>query len=350
MNDLTDIFPVLCDEHITPDDPRHSLLEAPSLLAGNEPISHPAFGQAACELNASVMASPLTWLLGAPGVGKTCVAHAFVQSLNRSLASDGRVPAVSLAAPPAQSASFPWKGLWERLLVALERAFPEHGEWKLPTEARADAPSPPPPVRRRRMTEFEYFEMACSAATSRALAVLVVDEATAFLPAASRVSLRDQVHVLRDFAERTLVRVVLVSSFRILPCLDASAFIDRRLSQVIFPRYADPLCDASRVSGTSSSCPIADCALTFMDRLPPSARFLLGDSHLLELHQGSVGCAGLLHDWYLRAIFMCLVLGEHRLKWDHFKRSALRAEARANLLREALVMERELDSRPGPLS
>ena len=92
---------------------------------------------------------------------------------------------------------------------------------------------------RLRKSEFQYFEMACAAASARRTVLLVIDEATALARSESGRTLIDQIAVLRELADTGIFRVVMVSTFDILHDLRRAGVLDRRLATVVFPRYPE---------------------------------------------------------------------------------------------------------------
>ena len=346
MKNLTDLFPALAECHFADDDPRRLLFSAPELLAGARPIPHPAFQLVRRELYSAVKAFPLTLLLGVTGVGKSRLVALLVERLNGLLGEDGRIPAVFLVAPTAQRTVFSWKAFWERLLAALKDPLPQY---KIHPQARSAALRGEASRRMRNTTETQYFEMVLDAAAERGLIVLVIDEAAALARSESGVTLFDQINVLRELVDTQLFRIVLASTFDILPHFRRSGVLDRRLGTVVFPRYDEVLCADPDSTPSRSIDPTDEgylafsrSAVTFMERLPESARFALGDDHFVALYRGSLGCVGLLHDWFLRAVASSLSLGEHRLRWSHFARTPLAVDRRANIIVEARVAEEQL--------
>lgn len=352
MKTLIELFPALASHKLAPQDPRWALLDAPVLLAGDRPVRHPALSRVIFELFSAVKASPLTFLIGVSGVGKTRLVLSLVERLNRHLSSPGRIPAVYLVAPTPQRKSFTWKGFWERFLTLLEDPLPQ---LKIDPHARAEAARNPSPSRMRSTTEYQYFEIACSAAAARGLAVLVIDEATALVRSEDGVTLVDQIEVLRELADRNLFRIVLVSHFAILPHVRHAGVLDRRKATVVFPRYPEVLASAQAdaTAATFASSRSIDptdegfvafvrSAHTFMQRLPDSVRLSFTSQQFEQLYRGSLGCVGLLHDWFLRAIAECVDSGEHRLVWDHFAARPLPLADRANLILEARTAEQQL--------
>ena len=351
MNNLHELFLALTKDKLAADDPRHALLHAPSLLAGDRPILHPAFFDARSQLFSAMKGNPLTLLIGVSGVGKTRLVLSLVERLNGRLSRPGRIPAIALVAPTSQRTAFSWKAFWERLLAALDDPLPQH---KIDPHARAEALRSGARGRMARTSEARYFEMVCSAAAERGLFLLVIDEATALVRSEHGATLLDQIAVLRELADKDLFRLVLVSTFDILPHFRRAGVLDRRLSTVVFPRYAEVLSPSpAAASGTSPSPSrsidpndagyraFADAIFTLMKRLPESLRLPFSNEHYFQLYRGSLGCVGLLCDWYLRALAECLNSGE-RLDWQHFARTTLPVDRRANLIVEARRAEYQL--------
>ena len=346
MKTLLELFPVLAQREFADDDPRRQLFSAPALLAGTQPIPHPVFNSVRSQLSSAVKAFPLTLVLGVTGVGKSRLVALLVEHLNALLGEDGRIPAVYLVAPTAQRTVFSWKALWERLLGALEDPLPQH---KIHPHARAAALRDEARGRMRKMTESQYFEMVLDAAAERDLVLLVIDEATALARSESGMTLFDQINVLRELVDTGAFRIVLASTFDILPHFRRSGVLDRRLGTVVFPRYEEVLSSAPSSTPSRSIDPtdegylaFARSAATFMGRLPESVRFDLSNKDFVELYRGSLGCVGLLHDWFLRAVAMCIDSGEHRLDRLHFTNSPLPVDRRANIIREARSADAEL--------
>ena len=247
MKTLIDLYPALTEHKLSAGDPRRALINAPALFTGGRPVRHPAFSEVCSQLISSVKANPLTQLIGVSGVGKTRVAHFLAERLNGRFAAPGWVPVVVLVAPTAQRQTFSWKAFWERLLCALYDPLP--GD-KIHPRVRAEALRARSHARMRNTSESQYFEMVCSAASERGLLLLVIDEATALARSERGTTLLDQLAVLRELADLDVFRILLVSTFDILPHFRRAGVLDRRLSMVVFSRYAEVL---SSVSGPESS-------------------------------------------------------------------------------------------------
>ena len=347
MSSPTDLFEALSPSDFDADDPRRALLGAPALLEGVVPVPHPALRSVRREFFTAIKAFPLTHLVGLSGVGKTRLVESVVERTSRLLGGPGRVPAVVLTAPTAQRRVFSWKGFWARSLGAVHDPLPAD---KVDPVARAaelrcrlSGASP-------RTPEWKYFDMFCSAASERGLRLLVIDEASALARSETGVTLLDQIAVLRELADKRLFRIVLVSTFGILRDLRRSGVLDRRMSTVVFPRYAEALLSVGPGEAPSRQVDVTDegflafrnTAHSFMQRLPEVSRLKLQERHYIELWRGSLGCVGQLCDWYKYAVWGCIDSGDCRMRWRHFKESPLPVDRRGNLVLEARCAEREL--------
>ena len=247
---------------------------------------------------------------------------------------------------------FSWKAFWERLLAILEEPLPCQ---KIDPQARAAALRQRFRGTPRPKTESQFFEMVCDAAVERGLVLLVIDEATALARSERGVTLLNQISVLRELADKDLFRILIVSTFDILPHLRHSGVLDRRMGTVVFSRYPEVLSASARADPGPASTPPAtidptdpgflafsSSVKTFMERLPEDARFELLPDHYVKLSRGSLGCVGLLRDWYLCALVRCIDSRESRLQWKHFEDTPLETGARANLIFEARQAEEQI--------
>ena len=307
-----------------------------AMLAGPEPNKHPMFEAVFGQVLASMRGSPLTLLLGLSGVGKSRLLEALVQRFVDNVGTADQVPAVYLVAPTAQRQNFSWKAFWERLMHRLHDPLPGQ---KIHPAGRAEAIRAGVPAR---TTEAQFFEMVCSAARSRGLKLLVIDEAIALSRSEAGVTLTDQLHVLRELADLRLFRVVLGSTFQMVEHLRRAAVLDRRLHTVVFPRYQPLPAGDGPVIPTDEYLAFARAARTFMDRLPVGGRLHLTPEHYFHLYRASLGCVGLLCDLYVRAIAGCVVLGEERLRWCDMADAVLDVTIRANMVAEAREAEAQM--------
>ena len=250
----------------------------------------------------------------------------------------GRIPAVFMVAPTTQKSRFSWKAFWMRFLDKLEDPLPGH---KMDPEARARAlrdAYPGSARRSSRLTESQYFEIACSAAKERGLVLLVIDEALALARSERGETLFDQIRVLRELADQEVFRIVLVSTVKIRRDLRRSGVLTRRMATVVFPRYRA----GSGYTDEENYEYFVRAVVSFMKRLPENARAELTDAQCRMLYENCFGCVGLLCDWYARAIWKCVDSGQTKLAWVHFQSAALTVAERADIAFEAKEAADEL--------
>lgn len=324
------------------DDPRAALLDAPRLLKGQRPVAHPAFSKVRRELLTSVRGSPLTLLCGVTGAGKTHSVVTLLQRLDRFVGDSDDIPGVYVAAPATQRGPFRWKVLWERVLTALEDPLPGAKIDPIGTLAALQGTAG---ELRPRWTEDRYFQAVVSAARARGLRVLCIDEAIALAKSETGVTLTQQLRVLAELADLDLFRIVLVSTFDILPHIRRVGVLDRRLATIVFERYPEEFVnDTDRVLDTSSPSfgAFVRAAASFIDRLPEESRIAFTEEQFVKLYRGSLGCVGLLHDWIVRAIAVSLQTPGVELRWEHFEKKPLSVGVRANLIFEARAGDEQL--------
>ena len=304
-----------------------------------EPIEHPRFAEAFAELEIAAESSPLTLLLALSGVGKTYLSQLLVL---RRLAAPlrpvrvdpddpdeplPRLAAAYVVAPSSQRGAFSWKALWARVLAALHSPRPDTGFDPERCAAALRAGVRQPGVR---VTEARLFDDVCRAGADRGLELLVIDEACSLLKSDAGRTLPDQLDVLRELADLSTFNVVLVSTFRIVEYVTSSSELNRRLTQVLLPRYlaaSDELgCEEDYVN-------FCRVAASLMERVPEWARMPLGRTTCRRLYNGSLGCVGVLADWWERALARA-AKAQRSLAWVDFERSALSRDDRARMQRD----------------
>ena len=330
--------PLSLADFVPGDDAVMGFSRARRLLVHDGPVPHIQFKRVRTELSSAIKGSPLTVLMGVTGVGKTHLTQYMVNRLNERHGEPGRIPAVFMVAPTTQKSRFSWKAFWMRFLDELEEPLPGH---KMDPEARARAlrdAYPGSARRSSRLTESQYFEIACSAAKERGLVLLVIDEALALARSERGETLFDQIRVLRELADQEVFRIVLVSTVKIRRDLRRSGVLTRRLATVVFPRYRA----GSGYTDEENYEYFVRAVVSFMKRLPESARAELTDAQCRMLYENCFGCVGLLCDWYARAIWKCVDSGQTKLSWVHFQSAALTVAERADIAFEAKEAADEL--------
>ena len=315
-----------------------------------EPIPHPRFAVALEELEIAAESSPLTLLLAPSGAGKTYLSQLLV---SRRLAAplrpalvapddlDGPLPRLAAAyvvAPSSQRGAFSWKALWARVFAVMRDPNPDlrfdPGRYAAALRSGVRRPGV-------RVTEARLLDDVCGVGADRSLELLVIDEACSLLKSDAGRTLPDQLDVLRELADVSTFNVVLVSTFRIVEHVTSSSEVNRRLTQVLLPRYLAasdvPGCEEDYVN-------FCRVAASLMERVPAWARMPLGKTTCRRLYNGSLGCVGVLADWWKRALARA-AKAQRPLAWGDFERSALARDDRARMQRDVRLAAEYLELR-----
>lgn len=333
---------------------QHPLLESP---VGRDPVHHPHYVHCFEALQQAVEWTPLALVLGLAGVGKSFLGAQLVRASNdavprgcAAVRDADRLSAAMVVAPSSQRGAFSWKALWVRLLRVLEDPMP----WGKINRGATAASLRAGARRAKPRSETEYFDAVCDAARDRGLSLLVIDEAYALTRADRGRTLADQLDVLRELSDVGF-SVVLLSTFRILPKIVTSGEVDRRMTHVILPHYAGASAAPEEASDYADFCSVA---LTFMGQLPEQYAMRLGKRTYRRLYNGSLGCVGVLADWFNRAVARCARERPFRaLDWEDFEETALPMESRARMVctlgeareLEVLLADAALDIEPSCL-
>lgn len=144
-------------------------------------------------------------------------------------------------------------------------------------------------------------------------AAVLIDEAQHFTKMASGRRLSDQLDCLKSLASLTGCVHVLVGTYELLPCRNLSAQLSRRSIDMHFRRYrADDLDDVIAFQRVLFS---------FQRHLPlPQEPELWRDWEFCYAH--SMGCVGVLKDWFTRALATALEQGALTLTRADLEHSA----------------------------
>ena len=318
-------------------------LRAAVVHLNDEPVPHPRFVQSFEDLELASDTSSMTLLLGVSGAGKSYMSEQLVRKrceapLREWSGAGPRLVAARVTAPSTQRGAFPWKGLWTRTLDVLADPLPD-AKFDPAQHAAALRAG----VRRpgSRSTEVQLFEAVRRAGDDRGLELLVIDEACSLTKSDAGRTLSDQLDVLRDLADLTNYTVVLVSTFRIVSHLQCSSELNRRLVHVVFDRYYDTCEGDGREDDYLNFCRVA---LSLMKRVPAWARMPLHNTEYRRLYNGSLGCVGVLSDWWRRALGRCVRAGRP-LVWSDFEHTPLDPVERAQMQRDAELAAQYLAGR-----
>ena len=298
---------------------------------GAEIVPHPLFKEVRSALQEAMQCHNLLFLIGPSGVGKDTLARGLVDELNLSVSqTPALLNAAMVAAPAPHRQAFSWRDTWFDVLRVLEEPLLER---KVDREAAAEGLRPEsrgcnaglPAVRMARSTEGTLHRAVRDAAVDRGLVLLVINEALSLVSSERARSLREQLDVLRNLCDEASFRVLLLSTGRILTSLSLSGELARRVGLVYFPRYGSPVDVRGQpvaADGPSQFKTFSRVVVSFMQSVPDEVRFSPSRDELRFLYTGSLGCAGLLADWFRRALVRCASRGCAALSLEHFEETA----------------------------
>ena len=329
---------------------RRAALRATIAELSHEPVSHPRFNEVLEDLELAAESSTMTLLLGVAGAGKSYLCDYLVRrrcaeplgALAPTCLDDDpplpRLVAARVVAPSAARGAFSWKALSKRLLQVLSQPVVDSN---FDPDRCAAALRSGKHLPGLRDTEADLFDKVRAAALDRGLELLVIDEACSLTKFDRGRTLADQLDVLRELADLTSFPIVLVSTFRIVEHLQCSSELNRRIRRVVFDRYLDASDVPGREDDYLNFCRVA---VSLMERVPEWARLRLGAAEYRRLYNGSLGCVGVLSDWWRRALARCVRSGR-ALEWRDFEREAIGRDERAKMDRDAELASAYLKSR-----
>lgn len=326
--------------------PRH-LLQRP----GNErlayfrsyTVAHPKLTEASDALLRSIRepaGRSLILVLGPTGVGKTTLRFRIEHELKREfLALDkpaaGRIPVVGLEAVAPDCGNFSWKDYYRRALRVLEEPL-------IDNKINYATPS----VRRSPSGELIVNDRAGSHELRRAMehalyhrrpAAVLIDEAQHLTKMASGRRLSDQLDCLKSLASLTGCIHVLVGTYELLPCRNLSAQLSRRSIDIHFSRY--------RADDPDDILAFQRVVFSFQRHLP-----LAQEPELWReweyCYVKSIGCVGILKDWFTRALAEAIERNASTLTRADLERHAWSADQCERMAKDALEGEAVLAHKP----
>src|SRR6266508_2842322 len=279
-------------------------------------VAHPLLQEADAALNRAILepaGGSLILVYGPTGVGKTTLRLRVERHLRNTFLSaakedPGHIPVAGFEAAAPDTGNFNWKDYYRRALLALEEPLTNY---KI-DYARADV------VRNRvgryaaegrgEGSELRYaLEQALRYRRPRAV---LIDEAQHLTKIASGRKLADQLDCLKSLASLTECMHVLIGAYELLPFRNLSAQLSRRSTDIHFRRYrADKPEDAKAFQRIIYS---------FQRHLP-----LAEEPNLWRdwdyYYTYSVGCAGILKDWFTRTLSAVLEEGGRTLTRKHLE-------------------------------
>jgi hypothetical protein len=304
-------------------------------------VAHPRLQEVDAILQrviAEPVGSSLIFVYGPTGVGKTTLRLRIEQRLKEEfLASaesdEGRLPVVSVEAIAPDYGSFNWRDYYTRALLALvdplvERKINE-GVWVTYRNSLGHYVG--------QTVNNELRHRMEQALRHRRPSAMLIDEAQHFTKMGSGKKLIDQLDCLKSLASQTGCVHVLIGTYELLPCRNLSAQLSRRSLDIHFPRYrADHPPDVTAFQRV---------VFSFQRHLPLEQEpELWSDWEYLYTH--SIGCIGVLKDWFVRALNEALSEGAPTLTRKHLEQHAWSLDQCEKMMQEAMEGEMELTEKP----
>lgn len=274
--------------------------------------------------------TPVTFVIGPVGVGKTTLVRAVERELTRRLrrsllANPGRLPVASMVSEVPESGSFNWKDFCLAGLEALHE--PLIGRKIHLPPATLLTPTDGPTVVTARTPAHVMRRALIAALRHRAPSVLLIDEAQQLAMVTGSRKFQHQMDYLKRLADATGVPPVLVGNYGLCLLRHQSAQLSRRTTDVHFRRY-----DVTR---SQDAADFQDIVLSFQQQLPLTEPPEL-TRHWEYLYVRSVGCIGLLKKWLLDALDQAIETQAPTITRGDLERSAPLPGASKKVLEEAL--------------
>lgn len=232
------------------------------------------------------------FVVGPTGIGKSTVRDViFRRVINQAMAemqSDpGYIPIAGIEVIASGHKSYNWHDHWTRALDALDEPLIKHKT--LPARSKIDRLTSGARLRERTAALRRSFEIG---AQLRRLKAFTLDEAQ-HLTHVPATLLRYQLETIKSVANLSKALHVLFGTYELLLLRNASGQLGRRAVTVHFDRYQaksdnDILAFAEVVQSFQLQMPLTETP----DFLP----------HLEYCFERSLGCVGLLKDWFSRAL------------------------------------------------
>src|SRR2546426_763948 len=282
----------------------------------------------------------LILVIGPTGVGKTTLRLRMEQELQqRFLAAGapepGRIPVVGLEAVAPDSGHFSWKEYYRRALRALEELLIDDKiDYATPHRFRNHAGEFTVP---HRVGNPELRQAMEQALRHRRPAAVLIDEAQHVTKMASGRRLADQLDCLKSLASLTGCVHVLIGTYELLPCRNLSAQLSRRSIDIHFPRY--------RAEHPDDVSAFQRAIFSFQRHLPLAQEpDLWRDWEYCYTH--SIGCIGILKDWFTRALADALDRGAPTLTRADLERHTWSLDQCEKMAQDARDGESVLSEKP----
>jgi type II secretory pathway predicted ATPase ExeA len=273
------------------------------------------------------------FVVGPTGIGKTTARKVIYrrliqQAMDEMISDPGYLPVAGFTATTLGRNSYNWHDHWVRSLEALNEPLIEHK--KLLDRPFKDQGTHSARMRERMAALRRSFE---NSARLRRLSIFFIDEAH-HLTYVSAKMLRYQLEAIKSAAEDSEAMHVLFGTYDLLLLRNASGQLGRRAVTVHFNRYRAETNDDIKaftqlVKGFQVHMPLAET--------PDLV------AHSEYCFERSLGCAGLLKDWFSRALSDVLEKDAKTLTHRDLRRNEYPASVLLNISAEFLRGEERLN-------
>ena len=234
----------------------------------------------------------LVFIVGPTGIGKSTIKNVIyrrvIENATAEMRTDpGFIPIAGIEVPSLGKMSYNWHDHWYRALEALEEPLIKHKA--VPKRSKFVSPSSGARIREQTAALRRAFE---SGARHRCLEVFTLDEAQ-HLTHVSASLLRYQLETIKSVANLSKALHVMFGTYELLLLRNASGQLGRRALTIHFDRY--------QAKSDQDIVAFAEVVKSFQLQmpLPQSPDFL---PHLEYCFERSLGCVGLLKDWFCRTL------------------------------------------------
>lgn len=255
-------------------------------------------------------------------MGKTTLSNNIEKEIllkeqERMRADSGYIPIVRIEAPAPELSRFAWGDFYKRTLVQLKEPLIEQkgtDEFE-PGQRKVRKGGGVPDLRRSVENCFRH----------RSTWAFLIDEAQHLTRIPHARHLKDQMETIKSMASLSAVRIIMVGTYELLDLLSLNGQLARRTGVIHFPRYRYEVADEFKA--------FQNLLGMFQNRLPLPCEPLLADQ-AETIYLGTLGCVGLVKDWFSRALWRALDEGSSKLTAAHLKASTYHSSSLKKIAEE----------------
>lgn len=275
------------------------------------------------------------------GAGKSSLARCVAGEVRRYFRKKGllpgQIPVVCLEAEASERHVFQWRPFYHQWLVCLEEPMLEAKvdlQAALKAKQGSDGQIRGINILRDDLGFLRNRIRECL--EEHGTYVVEIDEANNIAAVGKSGSHAGQMHLLKTMANRMKCRIVMFGTAEMIPLLDQSAQLGRRVIEVSIEPYGDSDADLKE---------FGSAAMSLFERGPIPIAFTIAEQ-ILYLHEGTIGLIGVLAQWVRRAFARALRSGAKRLTTDHLEKTRLPERKIRLLAREVALCAAYFEGAP----